>query len=122
MEVLGASFSNLQLAQQNSNLAQSHSSHPNVPPSYDANFFPQPNTLPTQTNISVAAQRETCAPHSGSNNPQLNQIPECMSADQPAGHSSGKICSAGCHHHITISIPSHGNERSVNDQVSLKSS
>lgn len=120
MEVLGASFTNLQLAQQSSSLAQANmnSSHPNVPSSYAANFFPQPSTLPVQPNISVAPQRQ--APSSGSNNPQFNQNPACMSVDQPARHSSGKFSPTGCHHHTTVNLPSTANDAAVNYQVLLK--
>lgn len=124
MEVLGASFTNLQLAQQSSSLAQANmnSSHPNVPSSYAANFSPQPSTLPVQPNISVASQRQACAPSSGSNNPQFNQIPACMSVDQPARHSSGKFSPTGCHHHTTVNLPSTANDAAISYQVLLKCS
>lgn len=118
MEVLGASFSNLQLAQQNSSLAQSNmnSSYPNVPPSYAANFFPQPNSLPVQPN-----QRQAYVPSSGSINPQFSQVPACMCADQPARHSSGKSHVTGCHHHA-INLPSTANDADTTYQVLLKGS
>lgn len=122
MEVLGASFSNLQLAQQSSTLAQSNmnSLHPNVPSSYAANFFPQPNTIPVQTNISVPPQNEACASNLGSNNPQLSQV--CMSVEQPVRQSSGMVSPAGCHHRNTSNLPSTTNEAGVNDQLLLKCS
>ncbi|KAG7498681.1 cilioproteinsis and planar polarity effector 1 isoform X1 [Solea senegalensis] len=65
MEVLAASFSNLQLAQQNS-LAQSNinSSQPHVPSSYVTSVFPQPNALPVQPSFSVAPQTQTSVPTS----------------------------------------------------------
>ncbi|XP_071321560.1 ciliogenesis and planar polarity effector 1 [Trachinotus anak] len=96
MEVLGASFSNLQLAQQSSSLAQSNmnSSHPNVPSSYVANFIPQPNACPVQTAISVAHQTQASVPSSGSNNPHFSQAPACVFADQAAEQSSGKTSPA----------------------------
>ncbi|XP_027137955.1 ciliogenesis and planar polarity effector 1 isoform X4 [Larimichthys crocea] len=102
MEVLGASFSNLQLAQQSSALAQSNmnSSHPNVPSSYAANFIPQPNALPIQTNISVAPQTQTPVPSLGSNNPQFSQVPACMFADQHVRQNSGKGSQTGGQHHM----------------------
>ncbi|XP_059214508.1 ciliogenesis and planar polarity effector 1 [Centropristis striata] len=91
MEVLGASFSNLQLAQQSSSLAQSimSTSHPNVPSSLAANFIPQPNALPVQTTTSVPPQTQSHVPSSRSYNPQYSQAPACMFADQPAIQSSG---------------------------------
>lgn len=123
MEVLGASFSNLQLAQQRSTLAQSdmNALYPNVPSSYVANFFPQPqNTIPFQTNISVPPQNQACAPNLGSNNHQFSQV--CTSVDRPARQSSGIISPAGCHPHNTRNLPSTANEAGVNYLLLLKCS
>ncbi|KAM7392880.1 hypothetical protein PAMA_007814 [Pampus argenteus] len=102
MEVLGASFSNLQLAQQNSSLAQSNmnSSNPNVPSSYtNTNFMHQPNALPVQTTISGGPQTQKCVPSSESCNSHLSQVPACMFADQPAMQGLGKPPPTGdqCH-------------------------
>ncbi|XP_040914910.1 ciliogenesis and planar polarity effector 1 [Toxotes jaculatrix] len=110
MEVLGASFSNLQLAQQSSSLAQSNmdSSHPNVPSSYATSFIPRPNALPVQTTISV--------PSSGSNNPHFSQATACMFADQPAVQCSGKTFPTDCQHQITRKIPSTASGAGVNYQ------
>ncbi|XP_034459066.1 ciliogenesis and planar polarity effector 1 [Hippoglossus hippoglossus] len=74
MEVLGASFSSLELAQQNSSLAQSsmNSSHPNVPSSHVTNFIPQPNVLPVQTSVSVAPQ--TQASGAGVNDQEMHPL------------------------------------------------
>ncbi|XP_045922847.1 ciliogenesis and planar polarity effector 1 isoform X1 [Micropterus dolomieu] len=99
MEVLGASFSNLQLAQQSS-LANINSLHPNVASSFATNFIPQPNSLPVQTAISVASQTQACMPSSGSNNPQFSQIPAPMCSQR----------------HTTRNLPSAVNGASVNYQ------
>nr|XP_046231509.1 ciliogenesis and planar polarity effector 1 isoform X2 [Scatophagus argus] len=116
MEVLGASFSNLQLAQQNYSLAQSNmnSSHPQVPSSYATNFVPQPNALPVHNNISVASQTQARVPSSGSNNPQFSQVPACMFADQPVRQSSGKSPPTCGQHHTTRNQPSTANSAGVN--------
>ncbi|KAM8743852.1 ciliogenesis and planar polarity effector 1 isoform 3-T4 [Acanthopagrus schlegelii] len=92
MEVLGASFSNLQLAQQSSYLAQSNinSSHPRVPSSNANNFVPQPSALPIQTPISVPPQMPAWASSFQSFNPQFSQAPAGMIAEQPAKQNSGK--------------------------------
>lgn len=120
MEVLGASFSNLQLAQQSSSLAQSNmnSSHPNVPSSYTTNFTPQPNALPVQTTIAVAPQTQAS---SGSNIAQFTQATACVFAHQPAIQSSGKTSPTGGQHH-TRNLPSTANGAGVNYQVLLKCS
>lgn len=106
MEVLGASFSNLQLAQQSSSLANINSLHPNVASSFATNFIPQPNSLPVQTAISVASQTQACMPSSGSNNPQFSQIPAPMCSQR----------------HTTRNLPSAVNGASVNYQVLPKCS
>ncbi|XP_037609215.1 ciliogenesis and planar polarity effector 1 isoform X4 [Sebastes umbrosus] len=118
MEVLGASFSNLQLAQQSSSLAQSNmnTSHPNVPSSYATNFIPQPNALPVQTNISVPPQTQAHVPSSRSNNPQFSQAPACMFADQHAMQSSGKTSPTGGQHHTTRNLTSTANGAGVSYQ------
>ncbi|GAA6217096.1 uncharacterized protein C5orf42 homolog [Lates japonicus] len=118
MEVLGASFSNLQLAQQSSALAQSNmnSSHPNVPSSYTTNFITQPNVLPVQTAISAAPQTQAGVPNSGSNNTHFSQAPACMFADQPAVQSSGKTSPTDGQHQITRNLPSTVNSAGVNYQ------
>lgn len=124
MEVLGASFSNLQLAQQNASMARSNmnSSQLNVPSSYATSFIPPPNALPGQTSISVAHQTPACAPSSGSNNPEFSQVPACMFADQSARQSSGKISQTDGQRHTTRNLPSTANGAGVNYQVLLKCS
>lgn len=121
MEVLGASFSNLQLAQQSSSLAQSsiNSSHPSVPSSYATNFIPQPNALPVQTTFSVTPQTQACVPAPGSSNPQFSQH-VCMFADQPAVQSSVKTSPAGGQHHTTRKLLPTANGERVNYQVLIK--
>ncbi|XP_070707145.1 ciliogenesis and planar polarity effector 1 [Pempheris klunzingeri] len=116
MEVLGASFSNLQLAQQNSSLAQSNmsSSHPNnVPSSYATSFIPQPSALPAQTTTSVAPQTETT---SGSTIPQFSQAPACMFAVRSAVQCSGKTSPTGGQRHTTRSLSTTANGAGVNYQ------
>ncbi|XP_031711728.1 ciliogenesis and planar polarity effector 1 isoform X1 [Anarrhichthys ocellatus] len=109
MEVLGASFSNLQLAQQSSSLAQSdmNMSHPNVPSSYAPKFIPQPHPLPAQTTIPLPPQ--TCLPNSRYDNPQSSRAPACMFAEQPAFQSTGKTSPTSSQHHTTRNLPSSAN-------------
>ncbi|XP_034565265.1 ciliogenesis and planar polarity effector 1 isoform X2 [Notolabrus celidotus] len=97
MEVLGASFNNLQIAQQSSSLAQSNmnSSHPQVPSSYAGNFIPQQNAFPVQTTVSVTPQTQACVQNSVPKNHQFSQAPVHMFADQPAIHPPNG------QHHIT---------------------
>ncbi|XP_067339311.1 ciliogenesis and planar polarity effector 1 isoform X3 [Channa argus] len=92
MEVLGASFSNLQLARQSSSLIPSTMSfsHPNVPSSHAASF-PPPNALPLQTTISVTPQTQA-------HNPEFSHPPVCVFADKSAVQISGKTTPTGCHH------------------------
>ncbi|XP_008284693.1 uncharacterized protein C5orf42 [Stegastes partitus] len=118
MEVLGASFSNLQLAQQSFSMAQAdmNSSHPNVPSSFNTRFIPQPNALPIQTPSSAAPQVEASVPNSASNNSQLSQTPACMFAAQPAMQSSAKSSSAGNQYHNNTSLPSNASGAAVNYQ------
>lgn len=124
MEVLGESFSNLQLSQQNLSLAQSNMnpSHPNVPSSCAANFTPQPNALLAQTAISQAPQRQACVPCSESSNTQFSQATACMFADQPATQSSEKLSPTGDQFQSTRNLPSIANGASANCQVLLKCS
>ncbi|KAK2819157.1 hypothetical protein Q5P01_024718 [Channa striata] len=95
MEVLGASFSNLQLAQQSSAWIQSNMSfsHPNVPLSHAASV-PHPNAAPPQTTFSVTPQTQA-------HNPQVSHAPECVFPDQSAVRSPGKPSPTHCHHHTT---------------------
>lgn len=121
MEVLEASFSNLQLAQQSSSLAQSNrnSSLPNVPSSYATNLILQPNALPIQNTFSVAPQTQACVPNSGSNNPQFRQVPGCPLTDQPARQSSGKTYQTGGQNHTSTNPPSAADGEDANYQVLL---
>ncbi|XP_023135531.2 ciliogenesis and planar polarity effector 1 isoform X2 [Amphiprion ocellaris] len=118
MEVLGASFSSLQLAQQSFSLAQSdmNSSHPNVPSSFNTRFIPQPNVVPTQSTMSAAPQVQASVSNSGSNNPQLCQNAASMFAAQPAMQSSAKSFSAGNQYHNNMSVPSSASGAGVNNQ------
>ncbi|KAI3362297.1 hypothetical protein L3Q82_012605 [Scortum barcoo] len=117
-EVLGASFSNLQLAQQSSSLAQSNmnSSHPNVPSSCATNFIPPPNALPVQANISVPPQTQTFVPSSGSHYSQFTQAAAYVSTDQPAIQRSAKTSLAGGQVHTAGNLSSTMNGSGVNYQ------
>lgn len=86
MEVLGASFSNLQLAQQSSSLAQSNmnASHPRVLPPDGTNFIPQTDALPVQPSISVTPQTHACVQCSELNNNRPSQDSACLFTGQPA--------------------------------------
>ncbi|CAJ1070587.1 ciliogenesis and planar polarity effector 1 isoform X1 [Xyrichtys novacula] len=112
MEVLGASFSNLQLAQQSSSLTRPNmnSSHPNVPSSFATNFVQEPNAFPVQTTIPLTPQTQAYVPTSASTNLQFSQTPACVSADRPAIHPLGS------HHPITRNPASAFNGGGVNDQ------
>ncbi|CAK6959484.1 ciliogenesis and planar polarity effector 1 [Scomber scombrus] len=118
MEVLGESFSNLQLAQQNSSLAQSSTnpSHPNVPSSCAANFTPRQNALSAQSTISRAHQTQACVPCSESSNTQFSQAPACMFANQPATQSSGNLSPTVDQCQSTRNLPSIANGAVVNYQ------
>lgn len=115
MEVLGASFSNLQLAQQSYSLAQSEGnvSQPNVPATRSANLLLHPSALPVQTDKRTAPQRQACVPQSGLS-PSIN-----MAANQTSGHSRENCSSAGCHHrdHTIINPPSTANDTAAGLQV-----
>ncbi|XP_032394686.1 ciliogenesis and planar polarity effector 1 isoform X3 [Etheostoma spectabile] len=113
-EVLGASFSNLQLAQQSSSLAQSNmnTSHPDVPSSHATDFIPQPEASPVQTTITVQPQTQACVLDPRSYNPQFSQGPVRMFVDQ----SSGKPSPTGGQHHTIRNLPSNANGAGVNCQ------
>ena len=115
MEVLGASFSNLQLAQQSSYLAQSNinSSHPRVPSSNANNFVPQPSALPIQTPMSVPPQMPAWASSFQSINPQFSQAPAGMIAG-----NSGKSSPTHVQDDTARNLPHTAN--GVNYQVLLK--
>ncbi|XP_028317922.1 ciliogenesis and planar polarity effector 1 isoform X2 [Gouania willdenowi] len=93
-EVLGASFSNFQLAQQSSILAQSNMaiSHPNVASSCSTNMIPQPTVLPSQPSLSATPQTNT-----GNNHPHFShqQASQCMFTDQQPTQSPVKVSSVG---------------------------
>ncbi len=124
MEVLGASFSNLQLAQQSFSLTQSNmnSSHPNVPSSYATSFIPKPSALPVQTVAPAVPQTQAPVPSSDTNSCQFSQVPAFASADQPARQSSGKTCHTVSQHHTTRDLPSTADDAGVNYQVLFKCS
>lgn len=117
MEVLEASFSNLQLAQQSYSLAQSNVnfSQPNLPASHPANIFSQPSTLPVQTDMRTAPQIQACMPQSGIS------YSTNMSADQAARHNMENYSPAGCQHHdqTITNPPSTAAATAVSHQVGL---
>ncbi|XP_069569860.1 ciliogenesis and planar polarity effector 1 isoform X2 [Brachyistius frenatus] len=116
-EVLGASFSNLQLVQQSSTAQPDmNSSHPPVPSSFITNPIPEPNALPVQTTISVAPQIQAFVSNPGSNNPQFSRTAACTSADQPAVQSSARSCAAAEQHHTNRGRPSNASGAGVNYQ------
>lgn len=122
-EVLGASFSNLQLAQQSSSLAQSqmNTSHPDAPSSCAPKFIPQPNPITDQTNISVPPQTRASLPNSRFD-PQSSPAAAHATVDQSAFQSSGNISPTGSRHHTTRNLPPAANGASASHQVWLKCS
>ncbi|KAM9841669.1 LOW QUALITY PROTEIN: ciliogenesis and planar polarity effector 1 [Aulostomus maculatus] len=106
MEVLEASFANLQVAQQNCSMAQSNMnpSLPNVPSSYAANFMSQQNVSPVRATVSLPSQTRACVPSSDSKAPQFGQAPACMYAHQLPIQSSAEPSPTGDQCHNT-SIP-----------------
>ncbi|XP_014824963.1 PREDICTED: uncharacterized protein C5orf42 homolog isoform X3 [Poecilia mexicana] len=81
-EVLGASFSSLQMAQQN--FLQL-----NMNLSSAARINPEPNAFPVQTSSTAAPQTQTCVPKPESNEPQLDQIGSYHFAAQPVLEGTG---------------------------------
>ncbi|XP_017163381.1 uncharacterized protein C5orf42 homolog isoform X3 [Poecilia reticulata] len=86
-EVLGATFSSLQMAQQNSLQL-------NMNLSSAARINPEPNAFPVQTSSTAAPQTQTCVLKPESNEPQLNQIGSYHFAAQPVPKGTG----LGLHH------------------------
>ncbi|KAF3849101.1 hypothetical protein F7725_015598 [Dissostichus mawsoni] len=107
-EVLGVTFSNLQLAQQSCSLAQSNMNshtlmcHHLMPPMPSLNRMPYPFKPPFQCHL----RPSTCA----------NQAPACILAEQPAIQSSGKTSHAGGQNHINGNLPSAANGAGVSYQ------
>ncbi|XP_061589161.1 ciliogenesis and planar polarity effector 1 [Cololabis saira] len=116
-EVLGASFSNVQLPQQNSSVAQADitSSHPNVPSSLSAQFIPEFNASSIQT-IPALPQTLICVPNSRSIEPQFDQTTACKFADQSALRSSDKTSAAADQHFSNPTLPSKSSGAGVNVQ------
>lgn len=110
-EVLGASFSSLQHAQQSSSVAQCDI---NVPSSFNSNFIP---ALSAQPSFSAEQQRQAFGPNARAHNTQFSQNP----AGQPTMQSSVKITSTTgqCQ---TASVPASASGAGVNYQVLLKCS
>uniref|UniRef100_A0A3Q3FV11 Ciliogenesis and planar polarity effector 1 n=1 Tax=Labrus bergylta TaxID=56723 RepID=A0A3Q3FV11_9LABR len=121
MEVLGASFSNLQLAQQSSSLAQSNmnSSQLHVPSTNAPSFNPQLNAFPLQTNIPMTPETQGCVQTPASKITQFSQAPACESADQPDLQNSGNTCPASSRCHISMDVASTSNVAGVDYQVLL---
>ncbi|KAM6975927.1 LOW QUALITY PROTEIN: ciliogenesis and planar polarity effector 1 [Tautogolabrus adspersus] len=119
MEVLGASFSNLQLAQQSSSLAQSNmnSSQLHVPSTNAPSFIPQLNAFPLQTNIHMTPQTQGCVQTPASKITQFRQTSACASADQPDIQNSGKTSPASSRCHISKDAASTSNVAGVDYQA-----
>ncbi|XP_028274109.1 ciliogenesis and planar polarity effector 1 isoform X3 [Parambassis ranga] len=108
-EVLGASFSSLQHAQQNSSVAQCDI---NVPSSFNTNFIP---ALSAQPSFSAGQQTHAFVPNARAHNTQFSQNPACTTAGQPTMQSSVKITSTTgqCQ---TASLPASASGAGVNYQ------
>jgi len=120
-EVLGASFSSIQQAQQNSTVAQPNMvSHLQVPLSSNTKFLPETNVVPIQSTVTAAPQMQTYVPNSGFNDPQFSQSTACRFADQPAMHSSAKTSFAADQYHASQRQPYSAMVAGVNNQVLLK--
>ncbi|XP_060918031.1 ciliogenesis and planar polarity effector 1 [Labrus mixtus] len=119
MEVLGASFSNLQLAQQSSSLAQSNmnSSQLHVPSTNAPSFKPQLNAFPLQTNIPMTPETQGCVQTPASKITQFSQAPACESADQPDLQNSGNTYPASSRCHISMDVASTSNVAGVHYQA-----
>ncbi|XP_047229174.1 ciliogenesis and planar polarity effector 1 isoform X4 [Girardinichthys multiradiatus] len=87
-EVLGATFSSLQLAQQSS-ASGMDSSQPNMHLSSTSQIIPEPNAFPVQTTTYAVPQTQACVPKSKSGDPQLNQTESCHFAAQPVMQGTG---------------------------------
>ncbi|XP_068609265.1 ciliogenesis and planar polarity effector 1 [Brachionichthys hirsutus] len=118
MEVLGASFSNLQLAQQSFSLAQSNrtSFQPNAPSSATTDSTPQPHALPVQANISVTPQTEARVPSSEATNAPFGQAPAPVFADQPSRQSPERSSPTGSQRRNTRAQSSTTDGAGVNRQ------
>ncbi|KAM4720370.1 ciliogenesis and planar polarity effector 1 isoform 2-T3 [Anableps anableps] len=86
-EVLGATFSSLQMAQQSS-------SQPNMNLSSTTRINPELNAFPVQTTTTAVPQTQTCGPKSESGDPLLNQIESSHVAAPPVMQRTG----LGLHH------------------------
>ncbi|XP_013859180.1 uncharacterized protein C5orf42 isoform X2 [Austrofundulus limnaeus] len=93
-EVIGATFSNLQQAQQSFPVAPPglSSSQPNIPTPSFTKIIPEPNIPPVQT-IAAAPLTQEFVPKSGSRDSRFNSVSSCEFADQPIVQSSAKISS-----------------------------
>ncbi|KAK5616788.1 hypothetical protein CRENBAI_020476 [Crenichthys baileyi] len=87
-EVLGATFSSLQLAQQSS-ASGMDSSQPNMHLSSTSQIIPEPNAFPVQTSTNAVPQTQACVPKSKSGDPQLNRTESCHLAAQPVMQGTG---------------------------------
>ncbi|XP_023193921.1 protein JBTS17 isoform X1 [Xiphophorus maculatus] len=86
-EVLGATFSSFQMAQQNSLQL-------NMNLSSATRINPEPNAFPVQTSSTAVPQTQSCVPKPESNEPQLNPIGSYHFAAQPVVQGTG----LGLHH------------------------
>ncbi|KAM4634088.1 ciliogenesis and planar polarity effector 1 [Polymixia lowei] len=119
MHMVGTSFANLPVIQQNA-LAQSNVSlsHQNVPSSHTTSFPTQPNVLPFHSNTAAQPQTKAGVSVSESNNPQFNHVPRHRPTDKPVLESSAKISSGRPvdQPHTTKDLHSTINSAEVNSQ------
>ncbi|XP_038152752.1 ciliogenesis and planar polarity effector 1 isoform X1 [Cyprinodon tularosa] len=90
-EVLGATFSSLQLAQRSSSsvIPGMNSSQPNVPSSSVTQVIREENIFPVQNATSAVPRTHACLPKSESSDPQVNQMESCHFAAQPVMQKTG---------------------------------
>ncbi|KAM4532203.1 ciliogenesis and planar polarity effector 1 [Fundulus diaphanus] len=90
-EVLGATFSSLQLAQQSASFAAptTNSSQPNMHLPSTPRIIPEPNAFPVQTTATVVPQTQARVPKSESGDPQASRIESCHVAAQPVIQGTG---------------------------------
>uniref|UniRef100_A0A3Q2PYX9 Uncharacterized protein n=1 Tax=Fundulus heteroclitus TaxID=8078 RepID=A0A3Q2PYX9_FUNHE len=90
-EVLGATFSSLQLAQQSSSFAgpTTDSSQPNMHLPSAPGIIPEPNAFPVQTTATAVPQTQARVPKSESGDPEASRIESRHVAAQPVTQGAG---------------------------------
>lgn len=119
-EVLGASFSNLQRAQQSSSVAPpGMSSSQTKMPSSSAKIIPEPNVSPVQNTIAATPQTQESAPKPGSSDSQFHLVTSCELADQPVMQNAAQISSGANQYHAKQTIFSRASGAGVSYQVKV---